>query len=92
MLKAKNYHTAVYCKPIIDHIEQPRIDFGNVELQNEDADKLIDIIEDKIKYYCHIIVINQQLKKGIHTEYFRNKLSKIIAKYSNNRIFITDAR
>lgn len=92
LLKAKNYHTAVYCKPIIDHIEQPRIDFGNVELQNEDADKLIDIIEDKIKYYCHIIVINQQLKKGIHTEYFRNKLSKIIVKYYNNRIFITDAR
>ena len=92
LLKAKNYHTAVYCKPIIDHIEQPRIDFGNVELLDKDADKLIEKIQDKIRFRCDIIVINQQLKKGIHTEYFRNKLSKLIQKYSPYKIFITDAR
>ena len=90
ILSTQNYHTAVYCKPIINNIEQPRIDFGNVELQNQDADKLIDIIQKNI-VDLDIIVINQQLKKGIHTQYFRQKLQSLIKKY-NNKKFIVDAR
>lgn len=93
LLRAKNYHTAVYCKPIIDHVQQPRIDFGNVQLSDKDADKLIEIISYQIQSkYFDIIIINQQLKKGIHTQYFRNKLSKIIQQYSDDVIFVTDAR
>lgn len=91
IITAKNYHTAVYCKPIINHVEQPRIDFGNVELSNEDADKLLNKIVNKIED-IDILIINQQLKKGIHTPYFRKGLSEIIKKYEHQKKFITDAR
>lgn len=90
ILTAQNYHTAVYCKPIVNNIQQPRIDFGNLQLLNQDADRLINIIENNINH-LDIIAINQQLKRGIHTKYFRQKLHNIIKKYPNKK-FIVDAR
>jgi bifunctional ADP-heptose synthase (sugar kinase/adenylyltransferase) len=88
---SQNYHTAVYCKPIINNIEQPRIDFGNIELSNKDADKLLNKIVNNLRN-IDILIINQQLKKGIHTEYFRTGLSEIILCYENKKCIITDAR
>ena len=91
LILANNYHTAVYCKPIVNHIEQPRIDFGNIELSNSDADKLLNKINENINN-IDVLIINQQLKRGIHTLYFRTGLSQIIKNNLNNKIFITDAR
>lgn len=91
IIVCNNYHTAVYCKPIIKENEQPRIDFGNIEL----SDKYADILLDRIKYCLEkidMLIINQQLKKGIHTEYFRNGLCEIIQNNKNDKIFISDVR
>jgi sugar/nucleoside kinase (ribokinase family) len=85
------YHTAVYCKPIIQEIEQPRIDFGNIELPDEYTDILLERIRVGIKK-IDVLIINQQLKNGIHTPYFRKGLFDIIQKNKQNKIFISDVR
>lgn len=85
------YHTAVYCKPIIQETEQPRIDFGNIELPDEYADVLLERIRVNIEK-IDVLIINQQLKKGIHTPYFRKGLFDIIQKNKHNKIFISDVR
>jgi bifunctional ADP-heptose synthase (sugar kinase/adenylyltransferase) len=91
IIYCNDYHTAVYCKPIINNIEQPRIDFGNIEISNNDADKLITILTNNLNN-IDLLIINQQLKLGIHSEYFRNKLSVIIKEFSKEKIVISDVR
>lgn len=87
----ENWSTLVYTKPIIDEVEQSRIDFGNFnELTNDSADKLIALLRSEIPE-VDVIIINQQVLAGIHTEYFRGKLVQVIKEFPE-KIFIADCR
>ena len=91
IVQDKDWSTHVYTKPYIDDVEQNRIDFGNFNmLSKQTADKLIDNLEVEIPE-VDIIIINQQVLSGIHTEYFRNKITEVIQRYPN-KIFIVDSR
>jgi rfaE bifunctional protein kinase chain/domain len=86
-----DWSTHVYTKPYIGDIEQNRIDFGNFNLLSEQtADILISNLEAEIPE-VDIIIINQQVLSGIHTEYFRSKITKVIQNFPD-KIFIVDSR
>ncbi len=91
VVQEKDWDTSVYAKPYIDLDEQERIDFGRFnKLSDEIADKLISKIEEKIPE-LNGLIINQQLRCGIHSEYFISKLQKLIDKYQD-KVFLLDAR
>jgi bifunctional ADP-heptose synthase (sugar kinase/adenylyltransferase)/phosphoglycolate phosphatase-like HAD superfamily hydrolase len=82
--------TNVYIKPMIEIQEQNRFDLGS---RNSPDEKIQDLILKQLESsLCDldVVIINQQLEFGIHSESFRGKLSKLIEK---SRIpFIVDSR
>jgi len=87
----ENWSTHVYTKPYIADVEQNRIDFGNFnELWKSTADRLLQNLQNEIPD-VDIIIINQQVLSGIHTDYFKQKLVEIIQIFPD-KIFIVDSR
>ncbi len=73
LIQEKEWSTHVYSKPYINDAEQNRIDFGNFNrLSKETADQLINNLRKKIPE-VDLIIINQQVLSGIHTEYFKKE-------------------
>ena len=91
LIQEEQWSTHVYSKPYNAHQEQNRIDFGNFNrLSNETADRLIENLTKDVGK-VDVIIINQQILSGIHTEYFRNRLVDVIAEFPD-KMFITDSR
>lgn len=91
VVQEESWSTHVYTKPYIADAEQNRIDFGNFNaLSNETADQLIGLLKNEVPQ-VDVIIINQQVLSGIHTEYFKKKLVEVI-QYFPGKIFITDSR
>lgn len=91
VLQAQDWDTHTYSKPYIGDAELNRIDFGNFNRLSEiTADSLISNLRKSIPQ-CDVIIINQQVPSGIHTDYFRAELLKVIASFPE-KIFITDSR
>ncbi len=87
----KYWSTHVYIKPHIGDKEQNRIDFGNFNnLSDITADRLIQNLK-KESEEIDLVIINQQVLSGIHTEYFRKKLVETINTFPE-KIFIADSR
>jgi len=86
-----NWSTHVYIKPYVEDREKSRIDFGNFnKLSDETADLLINNLRENIDD-ADLVIINQQVLSGIHTEYFRSRLIEVIADFPE-KIFIADSR
>ncbi|MEI6049442.1 MAG: PfkB family carbohydrate kinase [Bacteroidota bacterium] len=91
LIQEEDWATHVYIKPYIGDNEQNRIDFGNYnKLSEETADKLIANLEKKVDK-VDLVIINQQVLSGIHTEYFKKKLVEVINHFPD-KIFIADSR
>ena len=91
LVQDSDWSTHVFIKPYRNEEEQNRIDFGNFNiLHNETADELIQKLKRTIEK-VDLVIINQQVYSGIHTEYFRQKLSGIIGSFPD-KIFIADSR
>ena len=91
LIQNGNWATHVYIKPYLDEKEESRIDFGNYNLLSEEtADRLIEKLRNEINN-IDLIIINQQVLSGIHTEYFRHKLVEVINQFPR-KIFIADSR
>lgn len=91
LTQGKDWSTHVYIKPHIGEKEQNRIDFGNFNnLSDITADRLIQNLK-KESEEVDLVIINQQVLSGIHTEYFRQKLVEIINTFPE-KIFIADSR
>ena len=91
LIQNEEWATHVYIKPYIDENEQNRIDFGNFNrLSEETANILIFNLEKEVSE-VDIVIINQQVLSGIHTEYFRKKLVEVINRFPE-KIFIADSR
>ena len=91
LVQDENWSTHVYIKPHKGEKEQNRIDFGNFNtLSDMTADLLIkNLIKESEE--VDLIIINQQVLSGIHTEYFRQKLVDVISQFPQ-KIFIADSR
>jgi len=91
LVQNHEWATHVYIKPYIHDNEQSRIDFGNFnKLSEETADKLINNLVNVVPD-VDLIIINQQVLSGIHTEYFKKKLVEVIGRFPE-KIFIADSR
>jgi len=91
LIQDNKWSTHTYAKPYLGETELNRIDFGNFNiLSDETADKLILKLGDTVAS-VEIIIINQQVPSGIHTDYFKNRLAELIKRFPD-KIFITDSR
>ena len=91
LIQDKEWATHVYIKPHVGENEQNRIDFGNFNyLSEETAGRLIQNLEKEI-IETDLVIINQQVLSGIHSDYFRQKLVDIIDLFPE-KIFIADSR
>jgi len=91
IIQDDGWSTHVYTKPYIADVEQNRIDFGNFnQLSKETADLLIENLKNEIPE-VDLIIINQQVLSGIHTEYFRKQITQLILRFPE-KIFIVDSR
>ena len=91
IVQVENWSTHVYTKPYISDAEQNRIDFGNFnQLSELTADHLIERLTSGIPE-ADLVIINEQVISGIHTQYFRKKLVELIGRFPE-KIFIADSR
>uniref|UniRef100_UPI003217484E PfkB family carbohydrate kinase n=1 Tax=uncultured Draconibacterium sp. TaxID=1573823 RepID=UPI003217484E len=91
LIQEEDWSTHVYTKPYVGDFEEGRIDFGNFnQLSVNTADLLIQKLKRDIPD-VDLVIINQQVLSGIHTEYFKAELVKVIQSFPET-VFITDSR
>lgn len=91
IIQEKSWATHTYAKPYIEDRELSRVDFGNYNILSEDtATRLITNLRKEISE-VDIIIINQQVPSGIHTDFFRPVLADLIRQYPQ-KAFIVDSR
>ena len=78
LTQLQKWATHVYIKPYINNNEENRIDFGNFnKLSEETANQLISKLRNSVNE-VDLVIINQQVLSGIHTDYFKQKLVEVI--------------
>lgn len=87
----KDYHTPVYCKPLLKGVEQRRFDLGNVPLTNAETMLLLEAVSCNIDK-LNVLIINEQLANGIHNELFRQEFALLVRKYAHKVRFVFDGR
>jgi rfaE bifunctional protein kinase chain/domain len=91
LTQLNKWATHVYIKPYINNNEENRIDFGNFnKLSEETANQLISKLRNSVNE-VDLVIINQQVLSGIHTDYFKEKLVDVINNFPK-KIFIVDSR
>lgn len=91
LVQEGDWETPVYIKPIREEREENRIDFGNFNrLQDEVAAALLDQVERALPN-LDVVIINQQLRNGIHTQSFQAVLNAMFRQH-RGKVFIVDAR
>ncbi len=91
LIQEEEWSTHVYTKPYVGDFEEGRIDFGNFNrLSKETADQLIQDLKNVVPV-VDIVIINQQVLSGIHTDYFKAELVKVIQSFPE-KIFVVDSR
>jgi sugar/nucleoside kinase (ribokinase family)/phosphoglycolate phosphatase-like HAD superfamily hydrolase len=87
----KGWATLTYVKPYVDEREESRFDFGNCNApDDETAEKLLSRLERNLSEY-HVVIVNQQVRQGLHTPFFRMRLAAIMERHPDTR-FIVDSR
>ncbi|MFH0990536.1 MAG: PfkB family carbohydrate kinase [bacterium] len=91
LAQEKEWDTHVYLKPYEKNRESNRIDFGNFnELHPGTAKVLLQRINDAL-HTLDIVIINQQVLRGIHSGFFRDELKALI-RQNQQKSFIVDSR
>jgi rfaE bifunctional protein kinase chain/domain len=91
IIQEDSWSTHTYAKPYIDDRELNRVDFGNYNVLTRDsAHRVIENLKRDISE-VDIVIINQQVPSGIHTEYFRPLLAEVILQFPE-KTFIVDSR
>ena len=85
------YHTPVYCKPLLNGCEQSRFDLGNVPLDEKEEDELLQTLEAELAG-LEVLVVNQQLHNGIHSERFRRKFAAMLERAPATLRVVFDGR
>lgn len=87
----KEYHTPVYCKPLAGGIEQSRIDLGNTPISDEEAEQVLVELE-KFMPKLKVLIINEQIKNGLHNPRFRSGFAELVKRFSNRMYLVFDGR
>jgi rfaE bifunctional protein kinase chain/domain len=90
IVQESGWNSPVYIKPVEGESEQARIDFGNDNLLDPRiGGAVLRVLRDALAS-LDLVIVNQQLLRGIHTEEFRRQLSDIIG--SAKVPFLCDSR
>ncbi|MFA7287724.1 MAG: PfkB family carbohydrate kinase [Melioribacteraceae bacterium] len=91
VLQKDSFETYVFCKLILEGIEQPRIDFGTYNKRSKETDeKILENLRNAIPE-SDVIIINQQVPFSITNKEFIDELNNIINQFPK-KIFIVDSR
>ena len=83
--------TLAYTKPHIGGVEQNRMDFGNFNrLSDATVDTLLGLVRKRL-LDVDIVVVNEQVREGIHNARFREGLLGIL-RANGEKVFIVDSR
>ncbi len=86
-----DWATLVYIKPHLHERESHRFDFGhNNALADTTAESLLRDLEAALPE-VDVVIVNQQVRQGIHTPAFREGLAALVAAHPA-RIFLVDSR
>ena len=86
-----DYHTPVYCKPLLQEIEQSRFDLGNTPVADEEAVQVINSLR-RAASELKVLIINSQLANGLHSAFFRKLLKEFMDEFQNTVTFVFDGR
>ena len=91
LVQERGWSTHVYTKAILDGDELNRFDFGNFNsLDPSTSHALLSRLEGRLPE-LDCVIINQQVRRGIHTEAFRRALADIVRRHPD-KTFVTDSR
>lgn len=90
-VRRKDYHTPVYCKPLLNGREQPRIDLGNLPLTDGESETLLRLLEKRLPELS-VLIVNEQLRNGIHSEYFRRGFAALLQRMAHPPRIVFDGR
>lgn len=90
-VERESYHTPVYCKPLLEGREQSRFDLGNVPLTKAEEDELLRSLESALTTLT-VLVVNQQLRNGVHSARFRREFSALLARAPKALPVVFDGR
>ncbi|HET6450894.1 MAG TPA: PfkB family carbohydrate kinase, partial [Spirochaetia bacterium] len=78
MVQGSRWDTPVYIKPVEGDSEQARIDFGNANALDAGVGaRLIEALRQSLPG-LDLVIVNQQLLHGVHTDQFRADLAALI--------------
>lgn len=89
--QSKDWTTHIFTKLYDNGSEQSRIDFGNFNLLHPETKGLLISQIRRAIPLLDIVIINQQVYRGIYTESFRRSIKKIIVEFPE-KLFIVDSR
>lgn len=87
----REYHTPVYCKPLLAGREQSRFDLGDEPLDDGEAAELLRAVEAALPG-LDVLIVNQQLRHGIHTECFRKGFAALLERAPRKPAVVFDGR
>ena len=87
----REYHTPVYCKPLLAGREQSRFDLGNEPIDDGEAAELLRAVESALPE-LDALIVNQQLRRGIHTETFRKNFAALLERAPRKPVVVFDGR
>jgi rfaE bifunctional protein kinase chain/domain len=91
LVQREQWDSHVYMKPYERQQEQHRFDFGDFnELHPSTSALLLEALAAALPS-LDLIIINQQVRHGIHTKQFRNALRTLVLSHSE-KYFIADSR
>jgi bifunctional ADP-heptose synthase (sugar kinase/adenylyltransferase)/phosphoglycolate phosphatase-like HAD superfamily hydrolase len=91
LVQREQWDTHVYMKPYEREQEQHRFDFGDFnQLHPLTSQLLLEKLEAALPA-LDLVIINQQVKHGVHTEEFRKKLSALVLRHPD-KLFLSDSR
>jgi bifunctional ADP-heptose synthase (sugar kinase/adenylyltransferase)/phosphoglycolate phosphatase-like HAD superfamily hydrolase len=91
LVQREQWDSHVYMKPHEREQEQHRLDFGNFnELHASSSALLLETLAAALPS-LDLIIVNQQVRNGIHTKEFRDSLRTLVLRHPEKK-FIADSR
>ncbi len=88
VVQSSSWHTNVYTKLYKDEKEEPRIDLGTLNAANKvSVGMLLERLRADLSSF-NAVIINQQLRNGIHTSVFRTGLAGLISEHAKLPVFL----